>query len=51
MNSALVLGVETSTGIGSAALVRGQEMLAERFFEPTRGHGGVLLSEVQQLFA
>ena len=50
MKSPLVLAVETSTYVGSAALVKGSKVLCQRFFEPTRGHGGILLKEVHALF-
>lgn len=50
MKSPLVLAVETSTHVGSAALVKGSNVLCQRFFEPPRGHGGVLLKEVHSLF-
>jgi tRNA threonylcarbamoyladenosine biosynthesis protein TsaB len=51
MKSPLVLAAETSTGVGSAALTRGQELLCQSFFEPDRGHGGVLLEQLDAVLS
>jgi tRNA threonylcarbamoyladenosine biosynthesis protein TsaB len=43
----LVVGIETSGRVGSVAVGRDGTVLAKHVFEPPRGHGGLLLSQVE----
>ncbi|MFT7622413.1 MAG: tRNA threonylcarbamoyladenosine biosynthesis protein TsaB [Myxococcota bacterium] len=45
----LTLAVETAGRTGSVALVRDDEIVEQRFMEPARGHGGLLLAEIDAL--
>jgi tRNA threonylcarbamoyladenosine biosynthesis protein TsaB len=43
----LVVGIETSGRVGSVAVGRDGSVLTEHVFEPPRGHGGLLLTQVE----
>jgi tRNA threonylcarbamoyladenosine biosynthesis protein TsaB len=47
----LVLGIETSSRLGSVALRRDDETLAERVIAQGQGHGALLWNEFRRLFA
>ncbi|MFW6108704.1 MAG: tRNA (adenosine(37)-N6)-threonylcarbamoyltransferase complex dimerization subunit type 1 TsaB [bacterium] len=46
----LVLGIETSSRLGSVALRRDDEALAERLIAQSQGHGALLCNELRRLF-
>ncbi len=45
----ITLGIETSGRVGSVAIRRDGTLVAERFSEPARGHGGRILAEIDAL--